>query len=53
MLTAFREGEGREIKRETHIDWLPLIHTPTRDRTRDLGMCPDQEPTYHLSFFLF
>ena len=28
-------------ERETWIDW-PLVHTPTRDRTHNLGMCPDQ-----------
>ena len=26
-----------------NISWLTFIHTPTRDQTRNPGMCPDQE----------
>ena len=38
----------RERKREKHNvrekhPTLPPVHTPTRDRTHSLGMCPDQE----------
>ena len=41
-------GKGREKERERNIDvwekhWLPLAHTPTRDRTRNPGTCPDWE----------
>lgn len=32
------EGEGRE----RDIDQPPPIHTPTRDQTRNPGMCPEQ-----------
>ena len=32
-------GEKRERKR--NMDWLPLVHTPTRDGTRNPSMCPD------------
>ena len=40
-----REGErGRETSMaERNMDWLPLIWTPTWDRTWNLGMCPDWE----------
>ena len=40
MLIDFR-ARGREGER--NIDWLLLIHTPTRERARSLDMCPDQE----------
>ena len=48
MVMRKRERE-RERERETYInvrekvDWLNPIHTPTRDWTNNLGMCPDQE----------
>ena len=52
-----REGEegGREREKERekqlceketsirYLDGLPLVHTPTRDQTHSLGMCPDWE----------
>ena len=28
---------------ERNINWLPLVHTPSRDRTYNPGMCSDQE----------
>ena len=49
MFTDFREkgreGErGRETLRgERNIDWLPFVHAPTREKTYNLGMCPDLE----------
>ena len=50
MFIDFREGGhwGRERKRKKerergidvkNIDWLPLIFTPTGDRTHSPGMC--------------
>ena len=36
-----REREGNIID-VRNIDWLPAVHTPTRDRTQNLGMCLDQ-----------
>ena len=45
-----QKREGREKERERNINvreksrWrLPLACTPTRDRTHNPGMCPDQE----------
>ena len=45
MFTDFRErGREREtLMWERNISQLPPIHTPTRNGTRNLGMCPDQE----------
>lgn len=40
---------GRGGERERNTDWLPLVCTPTRDRTGNLDMCPDQNRTYDLS----
>ena len=31
-----------------NINELPPIHTPTRDQTRNLGMCPDGESNLQL-----
>ena len=28
---------------ERNTNWVPLIHTPTENRTCTPGMCPDQE----------
>ena len=50
MLLNFRErgregeteGETHRCERETSVG-LPFMHTPTRDQTRNLGMCPDWE----------
>ena len=39
------KGEGRE-KKEGNVDWLPLIHAPIGDQTRNPGMCPDQESNW-------
>ena len=37
-----REREERYMDvRERNIDCLPSIRAPTRDRTHNLGMCPD------------
>ena len=36
-------GERRERERERNINQLPLRCALTWDRTRDPGMCPDQE----------
>ena len=32
----------REEEQEKNTDWLPSIHTLTRDRTQGLGMLTDQ-----------
>ena len=36
------EGERQTLTWERNIDHLLPVSTPTRDRTRPLGMCPDQ-----------
>ena len=36
-------GEGKEKERERNMDQLPLIRTLAGDRSRNPGMCPDQE----------
>ena len=41
MFIDFRQGKG-EREREKDINWLPLICTPTDDRTHNLGVCPHQ-----------
>lgn len=42
-----RQGELREKKRERNIYGLVAFHTPlTRDETRNLGLCPDQDPSW-------
>ena len=47
MFIDFREGRyaewETERKRERNIDLLPPVCTLTRDRTCNLGMCPDWE----------
>ena len=48
---AFREtdrgGQGdreeHRCEREASIDWLSPAHARIRDRTRNLGLCPDRE----------
>ena len=50
-LFVYREGEGgRKRGRETsmckrNLDWLPLAHARSRDRTCNPGMCPYQHQT--------
>ena len=39
----FLERERDKSMRERNIDQLPLIGSPTGDRTHNLGMCPDRE----------
>ena len=40
----FYRGRQREKNIDVrNISGLPPIHTPTRDETHSLGMCPDQE----------
>lgn len=41
VFVAFFRERGRE--RERDIDWLSPMHTPTGDRTHNLGMCPEGE----------
>lgn len=41
MLTDFRERIREGEREEGNMDGLPLIHTPLRDRTYNLGMCAD------------
>ena len=56
MLVAFREREmagereGEKYWCERNIDLLPFACTPTRDWTRNLGMCPDGESNPWLLF---
>ena len=38
-----REGEGEKPMWDRIIDWLPLVHAPTREWTHNLGMCPHWE----------
>ena len=39
-----REGEeGAKGRGDRNIDQLPLACNPTRNRTRNLGLCPDRE----------
>ena len=53
MILEREEGEGGEKERERererkksmgerNVDQLPPVCTLTRDRTHNLGMCPDQ-----------
>ena len=41
MFIDFRERETSMWER--NINWLPPVYTLTRDRTHNLGVCPDQE----------
>ena len=43
IFSAGGRGREREREKETNIDRPPLTHTPTKDRSPNLGMCPDQE----------
>ena len=38
-----REGERETLMCERNMGQLPLIFSPTRDPTHNLGMCPNQE----------
>ena len=43
MFIDFREGEGREREQNIDVRENPLICAPTRYRTHNLVMWPDQE----------
>ena len=43
-----REEKGGRESGERNIHWLPLIHTPNRYGTRNLGANPDQESNLRL-----
>ena len=47
MLINLKERE-REREKERNMDWLPLIRAPTRDQTRNPGVCPDWESNLQL-----
>ena len=42
MLIDFREKE-RKRERERNTDRLPLVHTPTGDKTCNTSLSPDRE----------
>lgn len=41
MFIDFREGKGEKHRLENNMNPLPPVYAPTRDRTGNLGTCPD------------
>ena len=46
FLERLEEKQKETLVWERNMDWLLPKHTTSRDRTRALGMCPDQESTH-------
>ena len=44
---TFIDFRKRKGERQKNIGWLPHVHTLTRDRTSNPGMCPDRELNPH------
>ena len=43
MIHSMILERGRERQEERNISQLPPTHTPTREKTLNPGMCPDQK----------